>query len=177
MTLGLTGIPAMGSITPPSISLEGNRLWILKAAPVASRTILEAKLTLSLLVVLPTVAVAAAGTIVATGASLPEAVMAFLVPALATVAVSEIGLLAGLFWPKLDAANDTVVIKQSLSVTVSLFVGLGLIALAVFAALYAAKALGATGGMILLTAMFALVAVLLWFALRSWGARTLDRLA
>ena len=103
-----------------SISLEGKTLWILKEAPVSTGKIFGAKVgfgftlsAFSMLVCMPLLAFAF---------DLPalEAVAMLIVGLLFSALTSSFGLLANLFLPRMDADNDTIVIKQSASVLVAM---------------------------------------------------------
>ena len=125
---------SMCTITAPSVSLEGKYLWILREAPVDERTLLWAKVGFQLLLTVP--CTVAAGACIAAAAGLPVWEGAALVLALTLFDVGHaaFGLLMGLCFPKLDAVNETVVVKQSLSVFLGAFVPMG--ALALCGALY-----------------------------------------
>lgn len=123
--LALAGgvMAAMSCITSPSISLEGNRLWVLKAAPILEKTIFDAKLALQLTVTWP--AFLLCGILLAAGGfiSLSESILLVLLCGIASAIIGELGLLCNLKLPKLDGANDTVIVKQSASVLLAMVAG------------------------------------------------------
>lgn len=177
MSAALTMICALGSTTAPSISLEGDRLWVLHEAPLAARTILDAKLAFNLVVLLPPVAVAVVAASVVTGAGPVEAGLAFLAPALTGVLAAELGLVSNVVWPKLDAANDTIAIKQSASVLIA-FLGTAVIAGAALAvSIGNAGSLGTTGALLVVLSIVTVPALGLRVVLTTWGARTFAALA
>ena len=121
----------MGSmlyITAPSISLEGKHLWILQSLPVAPVQVLYAKLKTHLLISVPSTAVAVACMLIAVPPSLP---FFFLIPAAAllfAVLVALFGLFMNLKAPNFNWTSEVAPVKQSMSVTVTLFGGWGLVA-------------------------------------------------
>ena len=90
---------------------------------------------------------------IALGLSVGEAAVLLLATLLFCVIHAAFGVLMGLTFPKLDAVNETVVVKQSLAVTLGMFVPMA--ALGVCALLYW------LGGMIAPWAALALPLVLL----------------
>ena len=130
-TLQIVGIPvgliiiaaiisvlSVNNTTAPSISLEGSRLWILKSLPVTTLSILHAKILLNLIIVTPAVIVAGIIANYLFDLSMIERVMIFVLPILATCVSAFIGLIANLFYTKLDAPSDTAVVKNSASVII-----------------------------------------------------------
>ena len=129
--LMLTGvllfISAMAMTTAPSISLEGSSLWILKSLPVKTMDVLHAKIKLNLLFGFPTILFAAVCIMLGLGLGWQELLILALVPAAMQVFVAVYGLLCNLRFPKLDAANDTIVVKQSASVLVTMLACFGVL--------------------------------------------------
>ena len=109
-------------ITAPAISLEGKYLWILREAPMEEGTLLWIKVGFQLLLSIPCTVIA--GVCVAIAVELPLWQGVVLVGAMLVFAVGQavFGMLMGLAFPKLDAVNETVVVKQSLSVVLAMFV-------------------------------------------------------
>lgn len=109
-------------IAAPSVSLEGKYLWILREAPVDEGTLLWIKVGFQLLLTLPCTVIA--GVCIAIALELPmwQWAALVLVMVLFDVGHGAFGMLMGLCFPKLDAVNETVVVKQSLAVTLGIFV-------------------------------------------------------
>ncbi len=110
------------AIAAPSISLEGRCLWILREAPVDEASLLWIKTGFELLLSVPCTVIAGVCLIIAL--QLPAADGAVLLGAMLLFCVGHaaFGMLMGLAFPKLDAVNETVVVKQSLAVTLDIFV-------------------------------------------------------
>ena len=112
---------SMCTVTAPSVSLEGKYLWILREAPVDEGTLLWIKVGFQLLLTIPCTVIA--GTCIAIALELPlwQGAALVLIMALFDVGHASFGLLMGLCFPKLDAVNETVVVKQSLAVFLGAF--------------------------------------------------------
>ena len=110
------------TIAAPSVSLEGKYLWILREAPVHERILLWIKAGFQLLLTLPCTVIAGVCIAIALALPLWQSVAMIAVTVLFGVGHAAFGLLMGLCFPKLDAVNETVVVKQSLAVTLGIFV-------------------------------------------------------
>ena len=112
------------TVTASAVSLEGKSLWVLQTLPVSAGRVLAAKTALHLLVCWPGAALG--GALLAAGLGLGVGGGAWLV-ALGlgfSWCCALLGLLLNLRFPKLDAASDTVVVKQSAAVGLSMLAGL-----------------------------------------------------
>ena len=124
------------AVAAPSISLEGKYLWILREAPVDEKSLLWIKTGFELLLSLPCTVVGGVCLAIALRLSVPDG-----------------AVLLGLAFPKLDAVNETVVVKQGMAVVLDMFVPMAV--LGVCALLYW------LGGMIAPAAALALPIALL----------------
>ena len=118
---------SMIDITAPSISLEGKHLWILKSLPVTPLQVLHAKLKLHLLIGVPCVAFAVIFLLIAMPMSLP---FYFLIPVATLsflVLIALAGLALNLKFPNFTWTNETAPVKQSASVTVTVFGSWGVV--------------------------------------------------
>lgn len=175
LTLGLMTVAVTVDTTAPSISLEGQRLWILKTSPLPASAVLDAKVAFNLILTVPVLALSATSCALAVRASATDAILLFAVPAAASLFVAELGLVLNLAWPNLSAANDTVVVKQSASVLAALLLGLIGVASAVAAGIMAQTRYGVPALPIMLVVLLALAAAL-FVLLRTWGVRTFTAL-
>lgn len=117
-----------------SISLEGKTLWILKEAPLSTMRIFMAKAGFNFILNFITVVLCA--PLLGYAFSLPALNVAciILLGILYSALCALVGLFVNLLFPRMDADNDTVVVKQSASVIVNMLAGWVL--LGVFALLY-----------------------------------------
>jgi len=109
-------------ITAPSVSLEGKYLWILREAPVGEGELLWIKVGFQLLLSLPCTIIAGVCIAIAVELSLWQGAALLAATLLFAVGQAVFGMLVGLCFPKLDAVNETVVVKQSLAVCLGMFV-------------------------------------------------------
>lgn len=117
-------------IAAPSVSLEGKYLWILREAPMPGSTLLWVKVGFQLLLTLPCTVIAGACISIALGFHLWQGATLLIATLLFAVGHALFGMLMGLTFPKLDAVNETVVIKQSLAATLAMFVPMAALAAA-----------------------------------------------
>lgn len=169
--LAASGMLTTVTTTAPSISLEGQRLWIVKSAPLATSTILGAKLAFNVLLMAVGIVPFAIAAAIATRAGIADALLLVALPLAVGVLVAELGLIYNLVWTNLNAANDTIIVKQSAAVVVTLFSGMALVLLAAVAGLAMARPLGASAAFGLVTGVLALLALGGWTLIRTWGVR------
>ena len=141
------------AITAPSISLEGKYLWILREAPVDEKSLLWIKTGFELLLSVPCTVIAGVCLTIALQLSVADGVVLMGAMLLFCVGHAAFGMLMGLTFPKMDAVNETVVVKQGMAILLDMFVPMAV--LGVCALLYW------LGGMIAPAAALALPLVLL----------------
>lgn len=158
-------------LTSVTFSLEGKQFWILKEAPVSAGTLFLVKIGFQLLLVIPCLLVSTLclGLVL----SLPplELLLVFLGCGFFALCNALVGIYINLCFPKLDAVNDAVVVKQSASVMISTF-GSMIVVLAT-AGIYVltAKVLGELGVLSLFAVLFAVVSLILVRLLSTSGLR------
>lgn len=173
----LLGILALSATTAPSISLEGNRFWILREAPLAAGDILAGKLAANLVVALPVAFVATVTVGVRSGLPAMDVAVSLLVAAVFMALVAEVGLVANLWFPKLDAPSDVVAVKQSVSVLVAMGGGALAAVLVIVALVTLTPRLGLALAGVLIAAALAVGDYALWAVLCGrYGTRLLEAL-
>ena len=119
-------LASMNDTAAPSVSLEGKSLWLLKSLPLNAWDVLSAKIMLQLMLTLPPMAVCLACGAIAFRA---QGAIVLLLAALTALSFGVLGAVFGLYLgvnkPIFEWTNDTVPIKQSMSVTIALFSGWG----------------------------------------------------
>jgi ABC-2 type transport system permease protein len=115
---------SLSATTPASISMEGNKLWQLKALPVNTRDLFRSKCLVSITVMAPAIVVAATVLNFVLKADALTAVLMYAVPLVYTVFIARVGLYVNLCVPKLDWQNEAEVVKQGASVMVTLLIGM-----------------------------------------------------
>jgi len=122
--VAICGIASINDITAPSVSLEGKSLWIVQMLPVRGFDVLMAKLKLHLLVTqIPVIALCATVLWVMK----PAWYYWVLIPAIALLYVlvmALFGLFLNLKMPNFVWQNETAVVKQSMSVMLSMLLNM-----------------------------------------------------
>ena len=122
----------MTSITSSMISLEGRTFNILKSLPVKPYTIIKSKILTALIVMIPCFLIGDAMIIIKFGCEIPELLLILAASIILPVFAETVGIIINLKYPKLDAINDAEVVKQSMSSSVAVFLGMGLTGLSIF---------------------------------------------
>ena len=117
---------AMNIISASLISLEGNSLWILKSLPLTIRDIVHSKLLLHLTICLPGQYVFSIVATVIFHFSIKEILLVIIIPSLMIVFTAIFGLLMNFIRPRFDWINETVCVKQSMSVFMTMLVSMSL---------------------------------------------------
>lgn len=161
------------AVAPPTsagISLEGDRLWILKSLPVRTVSIFWTKIKLQLLLTVPVAVLAALSALFVFQPSDPVILVSlFLVPLLFSLFAGLSGLAVNLLLPNLTWKNPVVPVKKGAAVLVTMLVNFLMIALPVVMHTVAGMSLSIVlpGAILLLT----LGCAALWLWLRSKGVK------
>ncbi len=132
LALVLSSFGIMALFTAPSISLEGKCFPLLCSLPVKPQTILRAKLSLQLVVMVPINLICAIALGIFAGADLCGWLLLLICPNLMTLWVGNIGLICNLAHPVFDWQNEAQVVKQGMAVLLTmLFSSLMLLAVAI----------------------------------------------
>ncbi|MBP9988371.1 MAG: hypothetical protein KBT46_02620 [Ruminococcus sp.] len=111
------------AISAPSLSLEGENLWILQSLPISTVEILNVKQLPHILLNMPVAIISTIALGYVIEADFVQIIFMVVCTASFVQLHSAIGLAMGLKKPNLTWTNETVVIKQSMSVAVALFGG------------------------------------------------------
>ncbi len=127
--MALCGVCSMNVITAPSISLEGNSLWLIQCLPISTWQALKAKLLLHISVTTPFAV--ACGTVLAiiTESDWLTALMVIATPVAFIVFVGCLGLIYNLKKPNFQWETVTAAVKQSLPVLFTVFSGWAILSL------------------------------------------------
>ncbi len=130
----LSSFGIMSYFTAPSISLEGKCFPLLCSLPVSPRTVLKAKLSLQLVIMIPINLICAVALGIFAEADLCGWLFLLFLPNLMTLWVGITGLICNLSYPVFDWQNEAQVIKQGMAVLLTmLFSMLMLLAVAALA--------------------------------------------
>ncbi len=157
----------MTSITSSMISLEGRTFNILKSLPTKPYTIIKAKVLTALIVMIPCFLIGDTMVIIKYGCNLPELLLVLAASIIVPIFAETIGIVINLKYPKLDAINDAEVVKQSMSSSVAVFLGLGLSGLSVFGLVQGiSMGLGIVPVMAIAVGVYALLDIALYLYLK-----------
>lgn len=112
----------MMSTASVSVSMEGKHFWVVKTLPIPTKTILDAKILMNLLLLLPFYLVSEVFLILGLKPGFPELVWLLAIPAVSVVFACVYGVAVNLRLPLLDWESEAAVVKQSASALVG---GLG----------------------------------------------------
>lgn len=164
------------STSSVSLSLEGRSFWLLKTMPVPLIQLIRAKVWFNVLVGWPITALCVLVLWPVLGFSPLQLLALLLACAGLSAFVSLLGAAANLLFPRLDAQNDTVVCKQSLSAAVGVLGGMALAGIGIGGYLALSAWLSLELYLLLCTAAAALLSLLLAAWLRTAGVRRLAAL-
>lgn len=114
-----------------SISIEGRTYWIAKSLPIDTLSIFKSKIAVNLIVIIPLLVIDTVIAGVTFHLSFGSSILLLIVPSFYALLVASSGLLINLYNPKLIWDSQTVVVKQSLSVLLSLLFGFGIVLLSI----------------------------------------------
>ena len=167
---------SMNDITAPSVSLEGNNLWLVQVFPISAKQVLMAKLKLHLILTLVPAAVLTAAVEWVIKPSVPFAVMIPLASAAFIVLMAEFGLFMNLKMPNLTWTSEIVPIKQSLNVMIALFGGWAVVVGLAAAYYFLRNVLSPLAYLMAATVVIAVVDVILLRWICGKGARIFETL-
>ena len=116
-------VASMNDITAPSVSLEGKGIWLIQSLPVHARDVLRAKQKLHIFVTLPCAVILMLSLCLVLQLPVAQTVLLTLICILFVLLSSAGGLALNLLRPNLTWTNESVPIKQSMTVFISLFGG------------------------------------------------------
>ncbi|MBQ2605082.1 MAG: hypothetical protein VZR27_07610 [Acutalibacteraceae bacterium] len=114
----------INDVTAPSISLEGKTIWLLKSTPIDPMKVFWGKALLSPIVSLPGVIFTSLASALTLELSSFDVAFIIIIPMISCLFSGFLGICINLKIPRFDWSTEITVIKQSLSVIVTLFVAM-----------------------------------------------------
>lgn len=177
LCMAVIGISSLNMISASSISLEGDRLWIMKSLPVSTKDILDIKLLLHFVLCVPAGIVLSLVLSFLFQTSMLDTIVIVVAPILFTTLIDLVGLLANLWKPKFDWVNETVCVKQSMPVMVTMFGAMGLVALIVIGYTnFCVDLISINMYMCLLIGISIVVNIALYYMVITWGVKRFNEL-
>ena len=122
----------MTSITSSMISLEGRAFNILKSFPVKPITVIVSKILTAMIIIIPFLCVGNAIIMIRFKFKIFETILILVASVVLPFVAETIGIIVNLKYPRLDAENDTQVVKQSVSSMIAVFIGMIMSAITIF---------------------------------------------
>lgn len=122
----------MTSITSSMISLEGKSFNILKSLPIKPYTIIKSKVLTAILIMIPCILIGNLIIFINFRFDILSIILILIASILLPLLSETIGIIVNLKYPRMDAKNDTEVVKQSMSSAISVFIGMALLGITVF---------------------------------------------
>lgn len=167
-------ILSMNAFTAPSVSLEGKCLWIVRTMPVSAQKILNAKLRMHVLLNEGPLMIAVVGIGSAAGLEPLAILCAALAASVFNAFCAVFGLMLNLLKPNFDWTNETIPVKQGVSVIIHMFGG-WLIAAGLNGLYFlTGKFIGAEVHLLLETAVLAAASILLYRWINTKGTALFD---
>ena len=165
--------------TNSSISLEGNRLWILKSLPIEAKEIFKGKIITNLIITIPAAFIANITFYIGLKFEVKYLIFNLAISIVFSVVSAVLGLIINLYFPKMEWTNPTTVVKQSASVMVTIL-GIMILILAIIGISIAlVKILNVTNMMIILTVVLILFLITLFVSIKvleNKGSKKFNRL-
>ena len=169
-------LTTMNDITSPSVSLEGKNLWIVQSFPIPAKKVLHAKLRLHLILTVIPALILAICIFIVFKISLPYAILVSAFTLIFILLTALIGLVLNLKMPNLNWTDVTVPVKQSLCVMLSLFGGWAIIMALGGIYLAVMKFITPLVYLIAVSALAALVSLILMRWLNTRGVKIFETL-
>lgn len=111
----LASIFCLMTTTCTSVSMEGKNWWIAKSLPLSTKVILDAKILINLILILPCYFVAEIFLMIALKPSMGEVIWILVAPASIILFSLVYGITINLHFPVMNWENEVTVVKQSAS--------------------------------------------------------------
>lgn len=172
----LSFLVSMMFMSAPSVSLEGQSLWVLKSMPLSSRQILLVKLLYHVLMTTPVTVLSGLTLAVAYGYGPVEVLLCGLVPGLMTVLCGLLGMAFGLKWARLDWISEAYPVKQGMAVGITMLAMMGVPVVLGFCWFTLADVLSIAMFLTLCALLLAAVSFGLYRILMTWGVKRWEEL-
>lgn len=156
ITLAFCLFCATAPISACSISLEGKNMWLLKSSPINEKQLFSSKVCVHLCIVEPCILVGATLLSIFLQLNILQITAIFILPTLANFILAFAGTLINLWQPNLDWDNETKVVKQSLSVLLTMVLGV-LLAVAPYGIYKLCSALSISATLLISIGLYAIV--------------------
>ena len=172
----VTSMLTINMMSGASISLEGNRLWILKSLPIKTKDILHSKLLLHLLLTAVPAFILSIVMSVVLQLGFIDTMFVLIVPEVFVLFTGLAGLLINLWKPKFDWVNEVVCVKQSFSTSMTMLGSMGILGIIVGVFILLNKYLSAYMIVSMFLVIFIMADVFMYHTLMHWGVKRFEDL-
>ena len=173
-------LASMTPISAPSVSLEGNHIWILRSMPISGADVLKAKLRFHCIASVPVACVGALVLGVVYKIGWFETIFAVIGTAILFVLTGVLGLVFNMCFPRLDWANEAAPCKQSMAVFFAIFVMMFVSAIYVGMYFGFAALLGGAKNSLLafsiVNVLFIFITYAFYLLMVKWGGKKFEEL-
>ena len=165
--------------TNSSISLEGNRLWILKSLPIEPNDIFKGKIITNLIITIPASIIANVFFYIGLKFDIKYLIFNLVISIVFAIVSAILGIIINLYFPKMEWTNPTTVVKQSASVMITILGILILILVVVAVSVVLVKVFNITNMMIILSSVLIIFLIALFVSiqvLNNIGSEKFNRL-
>ena len=152
--------------TNSSISLEGDRLWILKSLPIEPKDIFKGKIITNLIITIPAAIVANIIFYIGLKFEIKYLILNIMISIVFSGVSAVLGLIINLYFPKMDWTNPTTVVKQSTSVMITILGIMILILALIGVSVVLVEIFNVTNIMIILTVVLILFLITLFVSIK-----------
>ncbi len=178
LCLMIIAVSSLNMISASSISLEGDRFWIIKALPITTKDILNSKLAMHAIFCIPGGLLLSIVLIFVTKIGIIESLFVVIVPILFTLLIDFLGLVLNLWKPKFDWVNETVCVKQSLPVVLTMFISMGIaVVIAMVYGLWLVDIMSVSVYMYCVIIVALILDVFLYYMIQTWGVHQFDQIS
>lgn len=166
----------MTYITATTISLEGKTFNFLKSLPISGRKVIMTKVLAAVILIVPAIVLGGVIMAVRFQFGIIDTILVLVGAIVAPFMTELIGALINLKYARFDAESDAVVVRQSASVVVATFLGLGMVLTIVPTTLAIVFLAGQTAGLLMMDAVLVIVSGFLCLAVATRGEEKYKKL-
>lgn len=166
----------MTFITATMISLERKAFNLLKSLPISGKKIIMSKVLTAMLLIVPVTLIGSIVMIIRFNFGIVDGILLLLAVVVIPLVTELIGILIDLKYARFDAETDAVVVKQSAGVMIATFLGLGMVLVTIPMIFGLTFVVGQTVGLVIMDAVFAIVALFLYFVIAMRGNEKIMKL-
>ncbi|MDD6879124.1 MAG: hypothetical protein PUD59_02710 [bacterium] len=164
-------VTSMTSITSSSISLEGKTINITKSLPINEELILKSKILTCYIIELPFIVFSDIIFFIKFKPNLFYLILIILIGLISILLIACIGLIINLKYPKMNATNDTEVVKQSMSSMISVFIGIGIFVGSILFIVFLGDYINIDILLILHISLITIISIILYYFLMKNGTK------